>query len=181
MSLIKNFRMLALYNQRVNEQLIGVCAALPSDVLNTDTKSFFPTIIDYWNHILFGDLILLGRIAANEVAGLSKEDFSSFPTPKSPTDTYFRTMEDLAILRVKVDKLLVKYCKHLTESDIESVITYTTTEGEVMTKAVADITQHIFNHQAHHRGQLTCVLSQFGADYGCMDLPVIVAQGSRNL
>jgi uncharacterized damage-inducible protein DinB len=45
--------------------------------------------------------------------------------------------------------------------------------------AVADITQHIFNHQAHHRGQLTCVLSQFGVDYGCMDLPVVVTEGSR--
>jgi uncharacterized damage-inducible protein DinB len=98
--------MLALYNQRVNEQLIGVCAELPNDVLNTDTKSFFPTIIDYWNHILFGDLILLERIAANEVAGLSKEDFSFFPTPKSPTDNYFTTIKDIAVLRAKVDELL---------------------------------------------------------------------------
>lgn len=181
MSLIKNFRMLALYNQRVNEQLLEVCAELPNDILNTDTKSFFPTIIDYWNHILFGDLILLGRIAANEVAGLSKEDFSSFPTPKSPTDNYFTTIKDIAALRAKFDELLISYCNSLIESDIKKIITYTTTEGEVMTKAVADITQHIFNHQTHHQGQLTCVLSQFGADYGCMDLPVIVAQGSRNL
>lgn len=50
---------------------------------------------------------------------------------------------------------------------------------DTITKAVADITQHIFNHQTHHRGQLTCVLSQLGIDYGCMDLPVIVAEGSR--
>ncbi len=60
----------------------------------------------------------------------------------------------------------------------EQCITYQTTEGEQLTKKVADVTQHLFNHQTHHRGQLTCVLSQLGVDYGCMDLPVIVAEGS---
>ncbi|MEE8281319.1 MAG: DinB family protein, partial [Gammaproteobacteria bacterium] len=28
-----------------------------------------------------------------------------------------------------------------------------------------------FNHQTHHRGQLSALLSQCGADYGTTDLP----------
>jgi len=31
----------------------------------------------------------------------------------------------------------------------------------------------IFNHQTHHRGQLTTLLSQFGVDIGTTDLPLM--------
>jgi uncharacterized damage-inducible protein DinB len=30
---------------------------------------------------------------------------------------------------------------------------------------------HLFNHQTHHRGQLTTLLSQLGYDPGVTDLP----------
>lgn len=148
-------------------------------MLEKETHSFFPNIISYWNHILFGDLILLGRLSLNEIAQLQLEDVAKFPSPKSPQDIYHNRLSDIAALRTQVDKLIIQYCDNLTEEDCDKFITYTTTEGDSIIKAVADITQHIFNHQAHHRGQLTCILSQFGVDYGCMDLPVIVSEGSR--
>ena len=170
---------MSLYNQRMNTQLLDCCLALSKDTLEKETSSFFSNIVSYWNHILFGDLILLGRLASNGIAQLSLEDFSEFPSPKSPLDIYHNKLSDLSILRKQVDDLIIKYCDNLTDEDCDKFITYTTTEGDSITKAVADVTQHIFNHQTHHRGQLTCVLSQFGVDYGCMDLPVIVSEGSR--
>jgi len=170
---------MSLYNQRMNSQLMGHSLTLSADILTKDTDSFFPNIISYWNHILFGDLILLGRLAANNIGNLSSLDFSEFPKAISPQDIYHTNLLDIALLRSRVDSLIIHYCNNLTEEDCERFITYTTTEGVVITKAVADITQHIFNHQTHHRGQLTCLLSQAGVDYGCMDLPVIVAEGSR--
>ena len=179
MSLAKNFRMLSHYNQRINTQLIDCCTSLSNDVLVKETNSFFSNVISYWNHILFGDLILLGRLASNHIAGISLNDFTECPTPKSPNDIYHNKFSDIAILRKAVDELIIKYSSNLTDDDCQKFITYQTTEGESITKAVSDVTQHIFNHQAHHRGQLTCVLSQIGVNYGCMDLPVIVPEGSR--
>lgn len=158
---------------------MACCLALPIDILEKETNSFFPNIISYWNHILFGDLILLGRLASNEIGRLKTKDFEEFPSPKSPQDIYHNQLPKLAKLRQQVDELISFYCENLTEDDCEKFITYTTTEGNSITKPVADVTQHIFNHQTHHRGQLTCVLSQFGVDYGCIDLPVIVSEGSR--
>ncbi|RHW76745.1 DinB family protein [Colwellia sp. RSH04] len=169
MSLIKNFRMLSRYNKRVNAQLMACCLSLPLDVIEQETHSFFPNIISYWNHILFDDLILLGRLASNEIGQLKLKDLAKLPSPKSPHDIYHNNLSELASLRLQVDELIDYYCIHLTENDCEKFITYTTTEGDSITKAVADVMQHMFNHQTHHRGQLTCVLSQFGVDYGCMD------------
>lgn len=171
--------MMSLYNQRMNTQLMGICLLLPKELLEKQTHSFFPNIISYWNHILFGDLILIGRLALSEIANLSPQDMAIYPTPKSPQDLYYHSLSEITVTRKKLDELIVQYCLNLTEADCEKYITYTTTENDLITKALADITQHIFNHQAHHRGQLTCVLSQFGVDYGCMDLPVVVAEGSR--
>lgn len=176
---MKNFIMMSLYNQRINVQLMESCLKLPNHILKKETHSFFPNIISYWNHLLFGDLILVGRLALNEIANLSPQDLLVFPTPQAPKDIYFSTLLDIAVIRAQLDKLIIQYCSNLTEADCDKFITYTTTEGIEITRAVADVTQHIFNHQAHHRGQLTCVLSQFGVDYACMDLPVIVAEGSR--
>lgn len=31
----------------------------------------------------------------------------------------------------------------------------------------------VFNHQAHHRGQVTTLLTQLGAEVGATDLPVM--------
>lgn len=172
---------MSLYNQRINMQLIACCQALPSSMLEKETHSFFSNIINYWNHLLFGDLILLRRLAINNIAQLSLDDFADFPSPCSPNDIYCQNLSDIATLRKQVDALIIQYCQNLTDEACELFITYATTEGEQLTKAVADVTQHIFNHQTHHRGQLTCVLSQFNVDYGCMDLPVIVSEGSRKI
>ena len=178
MSLAKNFKMMSLYNQRMNNQLLQHCLPLSNDILEKQTHSFFSNIISYWNHILFGDLILMGRLASNQIASLSPSDLSALPTPKSPQDIYHSDLHALARLRQQLDELIIRFCDNLTEDDCGKFITYTTTEGLSITKAVADVVQHLFNHQTHHRGQLTCVLSQNGIDYGCMDLPVVVSEGS---
>lgn len=179
MSLVKNFIMMAHYNQRINRQLMTLCLTLPEEKLKQQTHSFFPNVLSYWNHILFGDLILLSRMASLNVAGLSPELFKALPTPKAPTDIYSESIVELAQLREQVDTLILNYCSNLSEQNCSAILSYSTTEGEKMTKVVADVIQHLFNHQTHHRGQLTCILSQLGLDYGCMDLPVIVSEGSK--
>lgn len=181
MGLANNFKMMAHYNQRINNQLMDLCLSLPEHKLNQETHSFFPNIINYWNHILFGDLILMRRIADQNLAGLSLNRFEELPTPSSPTDIYSSSLSDFSLLRDKVDRLILEFCLGLSEQECEFVFSYTTTEGQQITKSLADVLQHLFNHQTHHRGQLTCVLSQFDIDYGCMDLPVIVSEGSLKL
>jgi uncharacterized damage-inducible protein DinB len=173
--------MMSLYNQRMNQQLLNCCLQLPNNILQKKTGSFFPTIISYWNHLLFGDLILLGRLAQNNIAALCLHTLSDFPQPHSPRDLYHTNIKDIALLRAKLDTVIVNYCDSLSEQDTQTNITYQTTEGDDIRKSAADITQHLFNHQTHHRGQLSCILSQLDINYGCMDLPIIVPEGSKNI
>ena len=168
--------MLSLYNSRMNAQLLRCCKTLPSDKLEQNTHTFFPIIISYWNHILFGDLIMLNRLVENETSALRPADLAFFPTPTNTRDIYFVDIQEIEIVRKKLDKLIVEWCSTLSYQDCENTLRYTTTEGVEMSKTTADVVLHMFNHQTHHRGQLTSILSLYGADYGCTDLLVIVPE-----
>ncbi|MEZ9524127.1 DinB family protein [Enterovibrio norvegicus] len=177
MELQSNFRMMARYNQRINQQLLAVCGTLTREQLTEDTHSFFPSILDYWNHILFGDLIMLQRLAASGVAGLNASSLEGLPVSKGIHDTFATDLKTLIPLRQRVDSIILDMVENLTNDVTSLPFHYTNTEGVKMTKLVGEYCQHLFNHQAHHRGQLTCLLSLRGLDYGCMDLPIVVPEG----
>jgi len=179
MDLSSNFRMLALYNQRMNNQLMDVCSGLTVEQLHEETHSFFSSVMSYWNHILFGDLIMLRRLIDNQVVNVDKSMFSNLPVAKSVNDTFVSNLEELIPLRRVVDDIYVQITKSFDENTCHKIVRYTTTEGHILEKNAGEFCQHIFNHQTHHRGQLTCVLSQLGFDFGCTDLPVVVPEGNR--
>ncbi|QJY36566.1 damage-inducible protein DinB [Vibrio europaeus] len=181
MDLSSNFRMLALYNQRMNQQLLSVCEQLSPQRLNQETHSFFPSVIAHWNHILFGDLIMLQRLVTNQIHVLEPQQVETLPTAKAINDTFVTNLEELKRLRSLVDQIYIDMTKNFTADTCKEIVVYTTTEGGEMRRNVGEFCQHIFNHQTHHRGQLTAILAQLGCDFGCTDLPVIVPEGSSAL
>jgi uncharacterized damage-inducible protein DinB len=46
------------------------------------------------------------------------------------------------------------------------------TRGIASEKNFAELLSHFFNHQTHHRGQVSTLLSQLGADVGITDFLV---------
>jgi len=175
LSLTDNFRMMAKYNQRMNEQLLTVCEKLTSEQLHQQTNSFFSTVLCYWNHLLFGDLIMLSRLVDNGIVDVEPSILKSLPTAKSINDQFVNNLAELKLLRSRVDEIYVNITQEFTSDCCDKIVSYTTTDGGVLEKTVGEFCQHIFNHQTHHRGQLTCILSQFGLDFGCTDFPMIVS------
>ena len=56
--------------------------------------------------------------------------------------------------------------------------TYTSNvDGATRTLPSWILVAHLFNHQTHHRGQLTALLSQLGLDPGPTDLPFMPGVG----
>ena len=65
----------------------------------------------------------------------------------------------------------ISVAAELTPALLESDLSWTrsTGGGSSMTAPLWHVVSHLFNHQTHHRGQLTTLLSQLGRDPGPTD------------
>src|SRR5213079_2984057 len=72
-----------------------------------------------------------------------------------------------------------------TPQRLDAPFSYETYAGKKFTHPLSPALVHLFNHQTHHRGQLTTLLSQLGIDPGVTDAMAFyreqaLDEGSRN-
>jgi uncharacterized damage-inducible protein DinB len=76
----------------------------------------------------------------------------------------------------KRDRVIEDWAERVDERWLAEDFTYTSRiDGRTRTLPAWLLVAHMFNHQAHHRGQLTTLLSQLGVDPGVTDLPWLPA------
>jgi len=153
-------RTMARYNRWMNERLYELCAGIPDDERRRDRGAFFRSIHGTLNHILYADLAFLSR-------------FTGDPPEVPPLGvTLYERFEELREVRQTIDERLLEWSVELSESWLAASFTYTSkVDGATRTLPTWVLVAHLFNHQAHHRGQLTTLLSQMGHDPGVTDLP----------
>ncbi|NYT57562.1 damage-inducible protein DinB [Alcaligenaceae bacterium] len=155
----------ALYNRWMNETLYDVCSRLSEDELKLDMKTFFRSIHGTLNHILLADKVWLGRLTGQPFA------------VKSLDQVLYADFPPLAQARKQTDIDIEHLVKRLTPEAIAASIDYHSVVAHKQNTATTGlILQHLFNHQTHHRGQITAMLTQLGYDYGVTDL---MAMASR--
>jgi uncharacterized damage-inducible protein DinB len=159
MELLDYARAMARYNAWMNERLYECCARLSDDERKQDVGAFFKSIHGTLNHLLLGDRIWLGRFtgAAFAVGSLDQELYADF--------------SELRDERIAADRAISRWVAALTKEDFERDLSYVSMINPRPRRypfwfAVA----HFFNHQTHHRGQLTTLLAQRAIDPGVTDL-----------
>jgi uncharacterized damage-inducible protein DinB len=69
-----------------------------------------------------------------------------------------------------VDEIIEKWLESDTEySHFQQDLTYQNSRGVVSVRNFAELVAHLFNHQTHHRGQVSALLFQLGVDVGVTD------------
>ena len=161
------YTVMARYNQWMNQKLYGICAEIPDVDRKSDRGAFFKSIHGTLNHILVADRIWLGRFTDRPfVAKLDGELYSDF--------------SELRAERERVDLTIISWVQSLTPDWLTKNFTYTNSSGVTRTLPYELLVTHLFNHQTHHRGQLTTLLNQMGYEYGLTDLPAMPEfQGNR--
>ena len=74
--------------------------------------------------------------------------------------------------RAELDALIAGWVPGLTPPDLDQALAYTNMKGEPGHRRFGSLLLHFFNHQTHHRGQITTLLSQAGVAVGVTDLLV---------
>jgi uncharacterized damage-inducible protein DinB len=159
MDLLVHVRRMARYNRWMNERLYASCAQLPDARRKEDVGAFFKSIHGTLNHLLLADRLWMGRFTGVPFAvrALDEELYADF--------------EELRAQRARTDEEIVRWVDGLREPDLDATLAYTSIVNPApRTQAMDLAVTHFFNHQTHHRGQLTTLLMQRGIDPGVTDL-----------
>ncbi|MFC6672308.1 DinB family protein [Marinobacterium aestuariivivens] len=170
MSLKDHFALLANYNQWMNAKVYAAAGHLGADELVKDRGAFFGSILGTLNHILVGDIIWLKRFATHPSCRSSLQEVANLPNPSSLDQILFADFAALSQQRDWLDRQIVAWVAELSEDDLDLVLDYRNTRGVPASKGFSSLVLHFFNHQTHHRGQVSVLLSQAGEDIGVTDL-----------
>jgi len=149
------------YNRWANARVLDAVSKLTSEQFSRDLQSSHRSVRDTLAHILAAEWIWLERWK-----GVS---------PKAlliPSE--FPTVESLKTRWAVVEGDYAEFINGVTDGSLATVITYTNTRGEEWTYPLGQMLQHVMNHSSYHRGQVTTMLRQLGAEVNPVDLLVFM-------
>jgi len=155
-----HYELMADYNRWMDRKLYEVCSRIPDDERKKDMGAFFKSIHGTLNHIYYGDTAWLERLRDNKFA------------PRTLGVDIFEDFKDLRAAQEKIDLELIEWAKTLSRDYLDSEYEYiSNVDGISRTLPRWILVAHMFNHQTHHRGQLTTLIMQLGIDPGITDIP----------
>ncbi len=166
------FLLWARYNQVMNERLYQACSRLQPAEFTQERGAFFGSVCGTLNHILIADTYWLSRFAKDKSVALLLDGRGN-PIKITASDQI--VYEDLAGLRGwrgRIDRQIVACMEYLQASgaDLSATMSHRLTDGSITEFSKHKALCHWFNHQTHHRGQVTTLLTQMGVDVGVTDL-----------
>lgn len=161
---------MADYNRWMNTRLYAAAATLDDAALYADRGAFFGSLFATLNHLVVADTIWLKRFATHRAGAMALAPLQHEPMPTKLAQPMCDTLAGLATRRTWLDGLIADWVAMLTEDDLDASLAYRNSRGEPATRNVFALLMHVFNHQTHHRGQATTLLSQSGVDMGATDL-----------
>lgn len=168
--MIEHFQLLASYNLWMNTQIYESCARLSESEMKQDRGAYFGSIFGTLNHLLVADLIWCQRFAEKEAFEDALEEVAQHPKPLRLDQILYDDFAQLRTQRRWLDQLIERWVRSLDQEDLVSIVHYQNIRGQAFSKQLSHLLLHVFNHQTHHRGQITTLLSQAGEDTGATDL-----------
>ena len=153
----QNMRTLYDYNAWANHRSLDAAASLTNEQFVKPMGSSFGSVRDTLGHIYGGEWVWLERFQGRSPSSL-------------PDTTQFK---DLASLRERWSELeprLLGFVRGLTQTDLDRVFEYKTLKFGVYRNPLLESMQHLVNHGTYHRGQVTTLLRQLGAQPIATDL-----------
>ncbi|MGG2396134.1 DinB family protein [Pseudomonas sp. SH1-B] len=171
----EHIRQMARYNAWMNERLYAAAASLPDEALTAERGAFFGSILGTLNHLVVADRIWLGRYTAHPANYRALQAVATFQSPAVLDQPMAANLQQLTVLRMQLDNCIEALASEISEEHLEQTLVYRNTKGIEARKNFFALLIHLFNHQTHHRGQATTLLSQAGVDVGVTDLLAIIA------
>ena len=160
------------YDRWANERVLRAATALSNEQFTRDLGGSFRSVRDTLVHILGGDWIWL---VYWKEPPLSPEALAEL---RARRDTVIRPelFPDIDALRLKwaeVEREQADFVDGLSDESLAQAIPFRS--GQVQLR---QLIQHVVNHSTYHRGQVTLMLRQLGAEPVATDFHLFVFEHS---
>lgn len=158
-------RVMARYNRWMNEKVYAVADELGDAERKKDRGAFFGSIHRTFNHLLLADRVWLGRFSG----AVLQEGEMGPGGIKTLDQELYADFDELRRERTKTDDAIDAWAASLTAEKLAGDLRFVR-RGATTVVPLWHVAAHLFNHQTHHRGQVTTLLMQAGRDPGSTDL-----------
>ncbi|MBO9427230.1 DUF664 domain-containing protein [Labrenzia sp. R4_1] len=154
------YQRLAKYNTWMTEKAYVAADKMSDADRREDRGAFFKSVHSTLNHLLFGDRAWMRHFTGRDyqVGGMGVDIFQDYEALKA---AHFEICADIE-----------EFAAGLTAEWLAGNLEWTSrSDGQTRTRPRWLCLTHMFNHQTHHRGQLSTLYMQAGIDIGKTDLP----------
>ncbi|MGB5812847.1 MAG: DinB family protein [Polyangiales bacterium] len=153
-------RLMAGYNRWMNDRLYAVCAEVPKTDRERDLGAFFGSIHNTLDHLVWADDAILVRLQDSD------RRVERYQPPQ------IKDFDPLRERRAEVDDAISEWAAQVRDGDVDQSYEFKSVlYNKTRTLPRYALAAHLFNHQTHHRGQVTALLSRLGYEFGVTDLP----------
>jgi len=151
--------MIVLYefNAWANRRMLGAVAAVKQEEFLWPMGSSFGSLRDTAAHIYGAEWVWLERFQGRSPSSL-------------PDAAEFQSVASLREKWVELEARLHKFVGSLTQEDLNRILEYKTLKFGLYSNPLWQSMQHVVNHGTYHRGQVTTLLRQLGAQPVLTDL-----------
>jgi uncharacterized damage-inducible protein DinB len=174
----RHFAQLASYNRFANEQLIANLASLPEDGLSKPRGSHFGSLQGILDHVISCDINWLRRFRELFGADEPLNRPRLQPSGHAWKNFEFPDFSEYCRERALVDSIFVDWVAMADTSRFGEVLAYRDSHDVALRYYFRDAFDHVFNHQTHHRGQVSQVLDELGVEHDWSNL-IGVAEAPR--
>ena len=164
------------YNHWANERLFTVLGKLSEQQFATPVQSSFPSIRETMFHILFAEWLWLKRWQGTSPRSTLADPDASPATWSTLSPGGMPTVKELATLAAmrsfaeSIEQERSEFLQGLTEDVLHSQLRFTDMAGNPYAGPLVHLMQHVANHGTYHRGQVTTMLRQCGAETVPLDM-----------
>ncbi|MGO9083926.1 MAG: DinB family protein [Candidatus Sulfotelmatobacter sp.] len=145
------------YNRWANAKTLVVASRLDNEAFTRELGNSFSSVRDTLVHILGAEWIWLERWNGRSPKAL-------------PSSAELPTLAAITARWKQMEAEQNSFLQRLRASDLSAVLSYVNPRGETWSYPLGQQMLHVLNHSSYHRGQITTLLRQLGAEPVSTDL-----------
>lgn len=168
------------YNYWARDRQLKACAVLTAEQFLRPMESSFSSVRDTLAHLVGTEWVWLERWRGR--SGQEILEAGGFSSPEELINRWaeqFSCLTEIEAHWRTVERDMREYLAGLSEEIVAGPLSYVSFAGKIWTYPLWRMLLHVVNHQTYHRGQVTTLLRQLGAQPVQLDFLVAHDVGFR--